>query len=55
MGIQKWEYKIISAVCQSPETELKLNQLGDEGWELVSSSSQGNALMFGYVFKRPKP
>jgi len=67
----KWEYKIIEAgkskgmLFQSKELSADtLNQLGNEGWELVTALSvSGSAPGFGtkaspdqvfFIFKRPK-
>lgn len=46
----KWEYKV-----EHSPGESKINQLGDEGWELVAIQSPSqNILVSTYVFKRPK-
>jgi hypothetical protein len=60
---QRWEYKEITQLGVSrlgdPDqktpnaTELGLNTLGDEGWELVAVSSNNGGLE-RYIFKRPK-
>jgi hypothetical protein len=44
--MQKWEYKVVR--LDSTVAELGLNQMGDEGWELI--------MFWGgdYYFKRPK-
>jgi hypothetical protein len=50
---KKWEYRIENK-C-SPAHEL-LNQLGQEGWELVAVASYGNeGGCQSYTFKRPRP
>ena len=49
----KWEYKTYES--SYPDPEFKLNELGREGWELVSaipSHSERLASYFFY-FKRP--
>ncbi len=54
----KWEYKTVKlSFTASPEyMDKSFNELGDQGWELVTS----NAVTFAsggqtnYVFKRPK-
>ena len=53
---QKWEYKI-----EAPEDvlfEIKVNELGREGWELVSArratgSGYGDSASYEMIFKRP--
>ena len=46
--MQKWEYKQTGIL-----TEKELNQLGNEGWEMVVLlSSYGSKE--GFIFKRPK-
>lgn len=62
--MQKWEYLLVVAMDGRPRyihgQELRdwqrgpnildyLNQLGDQGWELVNFDSGA------YMFKRPKP
>ena len=42
--MQKWEYKTIN----SGATDRELNNLGEQGWELVAASN------YSYIFKRPK-
>jgi hypothetical protein len=68
--MEKWEYKVISPEVKGwvtkkidPKTEQLLNELGNEGWELVSvaplagntstawGAGTGN---FVFVFKRRK-
>jgi hypothetical protein len=48
--MQKWEYK--AEVSETP-LENKLNEIGNQGWELVSAFYD---TQYGYVyyFKRPK-
>lgn len=51
MERQKWEYKLIPSNTTAIDIDImqdKLNQLGNEGWELVAISSTGI-----YTFKRP--
>jgi hypothetical protein len=43
--MQKWEYKFISSAFPNENT---MNQLGAEGWELVSVNE------YKMFFKRPK-
>ncbi len=50
--MQQWEYA--SLMSEGPASKDTLNELGDQGWELVSliqGRDTGNIL---YVFKRPK-
>lgn len=53
-AITKWEY-LIERGCTWPQQE-RLDQLGQEGWELVAASGYGsNNDCQGLVFKRPRP
>ncbi len=45
--MQKWEYKIVARA-----SEADINNLGEEGWELVSVME--NLAYYTFVFKRPK-
>ena len=57
----KWEYKIINIRSENyrldPNAATVMNQLGDEGWELVSIGSvnfkSGATDNIAMVFKRP--
>jgi hypothetical protein len=52
--LTKWEYKFYAyQAFNNPEEDITkaLNDLGNEGWELVSITSGGLAYIF--VFKRP--
>jgi hypothetical protein len=56
--MQQWEYSV-SMVVQSTVQEANeaLNNLGKQGWELVSCvllGKQGELLELQYYFKRPK-
>ena len=44
---QKWEYKFSHSI-----NEKEANDLGDQGWELVSSEHSKNEME--YIFKREK-
>jgi hypothetical protein len=47
---QKWQYKV-----EHSPAENKINQLGEDGWELVAIQSPSqNILVSTYVFKRAK-
>lgn len=50
-GISRWEYQVLTRqqVIDLGKKDLAagLNQLGDEGWELVAVDA-------GYIFKRPR-
>lgn len=50
--MQLWEYA--SLMSEGPATKDTLNQLGDEGWELVSLIQGRDTGQLLYVFKRPK-
>ncbi|MGI6366972.1 MAG: hypothetical protein ACOX2L_01205 [Anaerolineae bacterium] len=45
--MDRWEYQVVSIVAGADATARKLNELGQEGWELVTVWT---AL---YYFKRP--
>lgn len=52
---QKWEYKV---EYHGTISERKLNELGAEGWELVSteiSIKNGDSNVTSFYFKRYKP
>lgn len=52
---QKWEYKV---EYHGTISEKKLNELGAEGWELVSteiSIKNGDSNVTSFYFKRSKP
>ncbi len=57
----KWEYKIINIRSENyrldPTKDTELNQLGDQGWELVGLTSvnfkTGATDNIAMVFKRP--
>lgn len=49
--MRAWEYKVIYA-CYSNEIEIKLNQFGKLGWELVSVHTKTGTLTPQYIFKR---
>lgn len=54
-GAQRWEYMTFSGYALKPETQAKLDALGDEGWELVSVvNTQGTEFCI-YFLKRQKP
>lgn len=47
--MQKWEYRIIDNPANNKQgTQITLNGLGAEGWELVCVTSDD-----WYIFKRP--
>ena len=48
--MQRWEYKILTIDFDNnmEKTTRELNQLGEQGWELVANSG------LTYFFKRPK-
>jgi hypothetical protein len=60
----KWEYKVVEfdargalgGLIDQEKMELKLNELGREGWELVTSYSTqqgyGSSRKLVYTFKR---
>lgn len=68
--MEKWEYKIINPEVKGwvdkridPESEQQLNELGNQGWELVSIAHLtsgagggwgGDTKTFIFIFKRKK-
>jgi uncharacterized protein DUF4177 len=47
--MQKWEYKTVEPRnWNTPERDNILNQLGNEGWELVLMDGE-----YALIFKRP--
>lgn len=58
-----WQYRILNIRSENyrldPAHEAQLNQLGEEGWELVGLTSvnfkTGATDHIGMVFKRPRP
>lgn len=59
---QRWEYKIINIRSEryrlDPDAASELNELGDQGWELISITSvnfkSGATDNIAMVFKRPQ-
>ncbi len=48
--MNKWEYRIFETKTDDLDLlEIKLNQIGDENWELISTIDDGDIL----IFKRP--
>lgn len=58
----QWEYKIINVRSEGyrldPNAAVTLNELGEEGWELVGITSvnfkSGATDNIAFVFKRPR-
>jgi hypothetical protein len=50
--MKKYEYKVINHTQELPEPYL--NELGEEGWELVSLVATEVEIKYIYVFKREK-
>jgi hypothetical protein len=51
--MHKWEYKVFSLGYGM--AEIKLNELGVQGWELFLIHPIGDAGTFVFVLKRLKP
>jgi hypothetical protein len=49
MAATMWEYKVVR-LTGGTLTEEALNNLGAQGWELVTFTERDNS----YIFKRPK-
>jgi len=56
MNMTTWEYKVIEGMPYQLETFVdRLNLFGQEGWELVSVTTEGERpIKFKAFFKRPK-
>ncbi|MBS4534656.1 DUF4177 domain-containing protein [Clostridium sp. D2Q-14] len=59
--MRKFEYKVenlrlhgMTSMVLTKEHENKLNQFGDEGWELVSMTTSSSGRNIVAVFKREK-
>ena len=50
--MNRWEYA--SIMSEGPATRDVLNDLGDQGWELISFLQGKDTGQILYVFKRPK-
>jgi hypothetical protein len=50
--MKKYEYKTVSHISELPEPYL--NELGEEGWELVSYGVTDVEIQHRYIFKREK-
>ena len=50
--MKKWEYKLEQLNVQTELLGNKLDDWGNEGWELVSTITRNNIVIF--VFKREK-
>jgi len=48
----KWEYKVVTQVMDKTYNEQMLNEMGSQGWELVSVVVPPSGPHF--FFKRPK-
>jgi hypothetical protein len=46
--MQKWEYRILGKL-----TEVELNTMGTEGWELISIAFIERGNVYTHYFKRP--
>jgi len=59
----RWEYRVVNIRSEhyrlDPAAVEQMNQLGDEGWELVAMTSvnfkTGATDNIALVFKRPRP
>lgn len=47
----KWEYKVVRRIGQISERDI--NNLGQDGWELVTISFYNNGSICNMIFKRP--
>jgi hypothetical protein len=53
VNYQKWEYKMIYPGTSKITKEDHLNQLGQEGWELVAVERASESHNAEFIFKRP--
>ena len=51
--MSRWEYA--SILTEGPASRDSLNELGEQGWELISFLQGRDSGSILYVFKRPKP
>jgi hypothetical protein len=62
MSALRWEYRVLNKRSENyrldPNYESQLDELGDDGWELVSITAinhkVGGTEQIAMVFKRPK-
>lgn len=47
--MQKWEYLVEESL-----EDYRLDKLGEQGWELVAVTCNGNGTPLRFYFKRPK-
>lgn len=48
----KWEYRVLDAPGDGAEIEAVLNELGQDGWELIAT--QTTSIVFRLYVKRPQ-
>lgn len=53
--MQKWEYTLFVAHGSEPATEIRINDMGKQGWELVSVLDKNDIKSTFFFFKRPLP
>lgn len=51
---QRWAYKVIDVSLNADKPELIANDLGNDGWDLVSVRNKGNTMEVTLYFKRPR-
>ena len=47
-----WEYRVLDAPGDGAAVEAMLNELGQDGWELIATQTTG--VLFRLYFKRPR-
>jgi DNA-directed RNA polymerase delta subunit len=54
--MKRWEYKrlVLSSTYADFILENRFNELGDDGWELVSVCSMGTSTNINAIFRREK-
>lgn len=49
----RWEYKVAEIRGRPERIDAMLNEIGNDGWELVSVNQTYTGSRFVFIFKRP--
>jgi len=52
--VQLWEYRVVSQSDVAMDNQVKLNRLGEEGWDLVAVASLRAGEVPAAYLKRPR-